>query len=70
MTLLHQKPVPLTSALTSALHGGLRAAPPMPFAWSAWRRLVLALVIIAALWLAVAWANGWLALLSDAGGAA
>ena len=34
---------------------------PLPFAWSAGRRLAFALGIIALLWLAVGWANGWFA---------
>jgi hypothetical protein len=34
--------------------------PASPFGWSAGRRLAFALAGSAALWLAVAWALGWL----------
>ena len=53
MTLSLQLPASPEKAPPRDLRG------PLPFAWSALRRLAFALGAIALLWLAVGWANGW-----------
>ena len=55
MTLSLQRLPSPRKAAPRALRG------PLPFAWGAGRRLAVALGIIALLWLAVGWANGWFA---------
>jgi hypothetical protein len=53
MTLSLQRSPSQDKAAPRAVRG------PLPFAWSAGRRLAFALGVIALLWLAVGWANGW-----------
>lgn len=43
-----------------------RPSGMVPFAWSAGRRLAVALAVVALLWLAVCWANGWFAFVGAA----